>query len=184
MVTRISANMCAELVINPTNFDWYHKNHINKCMAVAVTNFAFNYSIDNGGDAIKIGFVRAQQYNIANRLVTRNTETNADVSRKVVREKDDPWLVNCSVTGSRLGTPDNPKFLLKGYFRKTILPIVGELVSPGEKYAGYNTIFQGKNSGPHEEDQNFFLERLYYTLHIFSPGDTNSPTIGKIVFRK
>ena len=154
--------MCAELVINPTNFDWYHKNHINKCMAVAVTNFAFNYSIDNGGDAIKIGFVRAQQYNIANRLVTRNTETNADVSRKVVREKDDPWLVNCSVTGSRLGTPDNPKFLLKGYFRKTILPIVGELVSPGEKYAGYNPIFQGKNSGPHEEDQYPTFVRGHY----------------------
>ena len=30
---------------------------------------------------------------IADRLVTSNTETNPDGSRKVVHEKDDPWLV-------------------------------------------------------------------------------------------
>ena len=74
-------------------------------MAVAVTAFAFKDSIDNVGDAMKISFVCAQQYNISDHLVTSNTETNADGSRKVVREKYYPWLINCAVTGSSLGTP-------------------------------------------------------------------------------
>jgi len=106
-------------------------------MAVAVTGFAFEHSIENGGDAMKLGFVRAQQYKIADRLVTSNTETNPDGSRKVIHEKDDPWLVDCAVTGSSLGTPDDPKFPLKEYFRRTIFPIVDELVSPGGKYFGF-----------------------------------------------
>ena len=82
-------------------------------MAVAVTDFAFEYSIENGGDEMKFGSVRAQQYKVYERLVTRNTDTNADVRRKVVCEKDYPWIFDCSVTGSILGTQDDPKFLLK-----------------------------------------------------------------------
>ena len=60
------------------------QNHINKCTAVAVTTFSFKDSIENGSDAMKLGFVIVQQYNIADRLVTINTETNANGSRKVV----------------------------------------------------------------------------------------------------
>ena len=59
-------------------------------MDVSITDFAFEDSIDNGGDKMKLGFVFAQQYKIADRLVTSNTETNACGSRKVVREKDYP----------------------------------------------------------------------------------------------
>ena len=106
--------MCDDLGIEPTTFACCHRNHINKCMAVSVTAFAFEDSIDNGGDAVKLSFVRAQQYKISKCLVTSNTETNADGSRKVVREKNDLWLVDCAVTGSSIGTPDEPKFLLKG----------------------------------------------------------------------
>lgn len=95
------------------------------------------------------------------RLVTSNTETNPDGSRKVIHEKDDPWLVDCAVTGSSLGTPDDPKFPLKEYFRRTIFPIVDELISLGGKYFGYTPIFQGDNAGPHEEVQYLTFVREY-----------------------
>ena len=80
LVTRISAKMCAKLGIEPTIFACYHNNHINNCMAVSITAFAFEDSIDNGGDTMKLGFVRAQQYKISDRLVTSNTDTNYDGS--------------------------------------------------------------------------------------------------------
>ena len=153
LVTRSLAKMCTKIGIEPTTFACYHKNHINKCMAVAGTPFMLEDSIENGGDAMKLGFVCSHHYKISDRLVTSNTKTNADISRKVVREKNDQWLVDCSVTESSLGTPDNPKFPLKECFRKTILPIVDELVLPGVKYSGYTPIFQGDNAGTHEEDQ-------------------------------
>ena len=102
---------------------------------------------------MKLGFVCSHHYKISDRLVTSNTKTNADISRKVVREKNDQWLVDCSVTESSLGMPDKPKFPLKECFRKTILPIVDELVLPGVKYSGDTPIFQGDNAGPHKEDQ-------------------------------
>ena len=105
--------MCDKLGIEPTTFACYHKNNINKCMAMAVTDFVFGYSIDDGSDAMKLGFVRAQQYKIDDRLDNSNIETNVDGKRKVVSEKDDPWLVNCAVTLISLGTPYNPKFPLK-----------------------------------------------------------------------
>ena len=113
MVTRSSAKMCAKLGIKPTTFACYHNNHINKCIAVAATAFALKDSIDNGGDTMKLGFVCSRQYKISYRLVTRNIKINSGGSRKLVREKDDPWLVDCAVTGSSLGTPDDPKFPLK-----------------------------------------------------------------------
>ena len=65
--------MCSELCIETDTFAWYHKNHINKCMAVAFTAFVLENSIENGGDAMKLVFVRTQQYKIADRLITSNT---------------------------------------------------------------------------------------------------------------
>ena len=51
---------------------------------MAVTTFSFEDSIENGGDAMKLGFFIVQQYNIYDRLVTINTKPNADGSKKVV----------------------------------------------------------------------------------------------------
>ena len=62
---------------------------------------------------MKLNFDRAQQYKISDCLVASNTVTNSDGSRKVVFEKDEIWLVSCAVTGSSLGTLDDPKFPLK-----------------------------------------------------------------------
>ena len=54
----------------------------------------------------------------------------------ILREKSNLYLVDCTVTGSDEGTPDNPKFSLKLLFEKTIFPEVAKLVGPGGRYAG------------------------------------------------
>ena len=152
LVQRRHAKACKELELDPVTFKAYHRNHVNKVMGVAVTAFAFEDSIENGGDALKLGFFRAQQYKIADKALNR-TETLADGTEVTtnVRNRDDPYLVDCAVTGTDIGTPDDPKFPLKNLFEQYVFPTVSELVGEGAAYEGYTPVFQGDNAGPHEE---------------------------------
>ena len=69
LVLRSYAKQVAELGIDPRSFSAYHRNHINKCMVVAVTALAFIDSIENGGIAFKLGLFRAQAHKIARQMV-------------------------------------------------------------------------------------------------------------------
>ena len=56
MVLRTNAKMCEELGLNKM-YTWiYHKNHVEKVMAVAVTGYAFEGNVENGGHEVTIGF--------------------------------------------------------------------------------------------------------------------------------
>ena len=120
----------------------YHKCHISKTMGVAVVGIAFQDSLENGGNAFKLRFERAQSAKVAQRL-TKNK--NGDVLRK----KGDVYLVDCAVTGSSYGTSTDPKFPLKPFFELNVFPAVKELVKVGGEYEGYQPVFQGDNAGPH-----------------------------------
>jgi hypothetical protein len=122
-------------------------------MGVAFTAMAFEDTLENGGEAMKLGFFRAQQYKVADRAVAG-------------RKRDDLYLVDCAVTGTTLGTPDDPKFPLKPLFERHIFPKVEGLVAPGGAYEGYTPVFQGDNAGPHE--QAGFIS--YVTGHCASKG--------------
>jgi hypothetical protein len=87
----------------------YHKNHISKTMGIAFVAFAFEDTVENGGTAIKVRFERAQSNKIARRK-TRNKEG------KVLRERNQEYLVDCNVTGSSNGTARDPKFPLMPLF--------------------------------------------------------------------
>lgn len=162
LVQRRHAKACKELELDPVTFKAYHRNHVNKVMGVAVTAFAFEDSIENGGDALKLGFFRAQQFKVADKAVNR-TATLADgtVVTHNVRNRDDAYLVDCAVTGTDIGTPDDPKFPLKGLFEQYVFPAVADLVSEGGEYAGYTPVFQGDNAGPHEETKYLEYVRGY-----------------------
>jgi hypothetical protein len=68
MVCRRDAKACEELGISPVTFAAYHKSHISKVMATAVVGFAFEDSIDNGGEAINLGFYCTQTFKVARKL--------------------------------------------------------------------------------------------------------------------
>ena len=57
--------MCAELGIKKHEYYIYHKSHIEKVMAVAITGYAFDGSPANVGDGLKIGIYRVQAVRIA-----------------------------------------------------------------------------------------------------------------------
>ena len=84
LVLRSYAKAVAEFGIDPKSFSAYHRNHINKCMAVALTAFAFIDSIENGGIAHKLGLYRAQAHKIAKQMV-REAVRQADASHECPR---------------------------------------------------------------------------------------------------
>lgn len=155
LVMRRGAKACDLLGILAQSYSVYHKSHIAKTMAVAFTAFAFEDCMENGGEAIKLGFFCAQSYKVAKRMVRKSVRQD-DGSMKqtgpIKRRKGDRYLVDCAVTGTDPGTADNPKFPLVNVFKHYIFPKVQELVGPGGKYEGYTPIFQGDNAGPHQED--------------------------------
>jgi hypothetical protein len=123
-------------------------------MGVAVVGIAFQDSLENGGDAFKIRFERAQSAKVAQRL-TKNK--NGDILRK----KDDVYWVDCAVTGSNYGTSSEPKFPLKPFFEFNVFPAVKELVKIGGDYEGYQPVFQGDNAGPHTDKMYDFFVKEY-----------------------
>ena len=154
LVLRSYAKAVAEFGFDPKSFSAHHRNQINKCMAVALTAFAFIDSIENGGIAHKLGLYRAQAHKIAKQMVreaVRQADGSIKYSGPVVRKKDDLYLVDCAVTGSNPGTLDNPKFPLKALFENKVFPDIEALVGPGGKFEGYTPIIQGDNAGPHAE---------------------------------
>ena len=46
-----------------------HKSHVTKVMVVCIVGFAFEGSIANGGEAIKVGIWRCQRIDAAQRIV-------------------------------------------------------------------------------------------------------------------
>ena len=146
--------MCEELGIQPQTFSAYHKSHINKTMGIAFTGFAFEDCIENGGTAVKLDFVRAQGFKIADReqrAAVRNENGQVRFSGEILRRKDDLYLVDCAVTGSSCGTPMDPKKPLLPEFENNIFKRVETLVGPGGEFEGFTPVFQGDNAGPHQD---------------------------------
>jgi len=64
-VSRTNAKKCEILGLEKSHPYLYHRNHIEKVMAVAVTAFAFAGNVLNGGDGLKLGLYRVQSARIA-----------------------------------------------------------------------------------------------------------------------
>ena len=93
----------------------YHRNHINKVMMTTFTAFAFNDSIENGGEAVKLGMFRAQSFKVADKEVregVRQEDGSLKYTGPIKRKRDDLYLVDFAVTGSNDGTAKDPKCAL------------------------------------------------------------------------
>ena len=154
LVMRRGAKACEELGVDQAAFAAYHRNHINKVMGIAFTAFAFTDSIMNGGEAVKVGFFRAQSYKVAEkmqRVMVRQADGKMRATGPILRRKGDLYLVDCCVTGGTDGSSTDPKFSLARLFRSGIRPRVKELVGVGGRFEGYTPIFQADSAGPHIE---------------------------------
>ena len=85
------AKACKELGIEQHNYSTYHKNHINKVMAIAFTAFAFVDTIENGGVAENLAFIRAIGKKVASKTQRRAVkQPNGSIkySGEIVRRKN------------------------------------------------------------------------------------------------
>jgi hypothetical protein len=102
LVTRRGAKACKELGIEQQSFQAYHKNHINKVMAIAFTEFAFVDCIDNGGCAEKLALIRAQGKKV---LAAR-------MQRKSVKQPNGLRILGKSSAGREMCTISNVQFII------------------------------------------------------------------------
>ena len=125
-------------------------------MMTAFTAFAFDDSIENGGEAIRLGMFREQTFKVADKEVREGVRQEDDTIKyngAIKRKRDDLYLVDCAVTGSNDGTAKDPKCSLQRIFENCIYPVVNKLVGVGGKYERYKVVCQGDGAGPHVEAQ-------------------------------
>ena len=140
------------LGLNKTHTYLYHRGHIDKVMAVALTGFAFDGNMENGGVGVKVGIYRVQGARISKKTVReifRDGEGKIKYGGEIMCDKYDTYMVDCTVTGTDASTLDAPKFSLKYLFEEHIFPKIVVLVAPKGYSEGYLPIFQGNNAGPH-----------------------------------
>ena len=68
-----------------------------------------------------------------------------------MREKDDTYFVDCSITSSSERTSKDSKFSLLSYFKYAVFLEIEKLVGPDRKYVGYTPIIQGDNARPYTD---------------------------------
>jgi hypothetical protein len=153
-VARATAKKCEALGIDKKEYYLYHKCHIDKVMVLAMTGYAFDMNVENGGHGLKVGIWRVQGARVAKKQQRGSRKTDEGTIKydgDIVRRKGDVYLVDTTVTGSDEGTSDKPKFSLKSLFEDVIFPRICQLVGPGGEYEGYTPIIQGDQAGPHED---------------------------------
>jgi hypothetical protein len=125
-------------------------------MVVAVTGYAFDGAVENGGHGLKLGMWRVQAARVAKRRqreATREPDTGKlRYNGDVVREKGDCYLIDTTVTGSDEGTSESPKFSLKALFEQHLFVEISKLVGLEGQYEGYIPVIQGDNAGPHQDE--------------------------------
>ena len=162
LVLRAYAKSCEELGIEKKDYATFHRNHINKVMAIAFVGAVFTDTLENGCEVVKLPMVRAQAYKIAERAqyeavrtadgrVTYPSKNPNGSDKKPLRKKGQPYPVDCCVTGSKEGTKKDPKCPLLLVFKHVIFPAIEERVSPGKEYDDCHVVIQGDQAGPHED---------------------------------
>lgn len=153
-VPRCNAKACEALGLEREAHYAYHRNHLEKVMLLAVTGYAFDSDVEEGGHGLKLGLFRYEAGKMAKRRQNeseRDTEGNLTYTGPVVREEGDIYMLDTTVTGSDKGSADKPKFTLRDAFEYGIFPAIRDLVGPGKKYEGYIPVVQGDNAGPHQD---------------------------------
>jgi hypothetical protein len=64
-----------------------------------------------------------------------------------------PFLFDCAVTGSDVGTATKPCFPLKHLWEYTLIPAIAQLVQTGGPCDGATVVVQQDNAGPHIEER-------------------------------
>jgi hypothetical protein len=146
IVPRTNAKACPELGIAKTSHSAHHKKHIAKVMAHCCVGYLFDGDVENGGEGFLISCDRCASFSF--KLPLRNSyhssrdEVTGKIKFKgnaVKHTKGVPYLVDCAVTGSDVGTATKPCFSLKQLGMYTLIPAIVQLVQTGRGHRGRTT---------------------------------------------
>ena len=156
LVPRCNATACAELGLQRQSHSAHHKSHIGKVMAHCTMEYYFDSDVEAGGQGFLIGLNRCANFKVPLRDVrfsSKDPVTNRTTfaGNPIKHHKGVPYLVDCNVTGSRLGTSTVPCLPLQTLWEHSLMPAIKNMVGPGGPCEGAQVIYQEDNAGPHTE---------------------------------
>ncbi len=118
LVPRTNAKACAELGIAKQSYSAHHKKDLAKVMVHCTVGFCFHGDVENGGDGFLIGAHRCAAFQVPQRDIyfsSKDPVTGRTVFKgnKIKHAKGNPYLVDCTVTGTNAGTAYSPNFPLR-----------------------------------------------------------------------
>jgi hypothetical protein len=114
IVPRTNAKACPvpgypELGIKKTSHSAHHKKHIAKVMAHCCVGYLFDGEVENGGDGFLISCDRCASFKMPLRNSFYHSSRDPESGKltfkgnAIKHKKGEPYLVDCSVTGSDVG---------------------------------------------------------------------------------
>ena len=113
MVLQIGPENDPNLSIYRRESQAYDKNFMNKVMVIAITAYAFQGHIENGGYGVKVGQIWCEFAKVASRSVKesqRDWSEKVHYNGKLKWKAGDVFFVEATLTGSDAGTSLMPKF--------------------------------------------------------------------------
>jgi hypothetical protein len=170
IVPRTNAKACPELGIKKSSFSAHHKKHIAKVMGHCCVGYLFDGDVESGGEGFLISCDRCAAYKmpLRNSYVATRDKVSGKLTFKgnaIKHAKGVPFLVDCPVTGTDVGTATKPCFPLKNLWLHTLFPAISQLVMKGGPCDGAQVVIQQDNAGPHIEEgyrtwMNFMCDNL------------------------
>jgi hypothetical protein len=176
IVRRTNAKACPELGIAKTSHSAHHKKHIAKVMAHCCVGYLFTGDVEAGGDGFLISCDRCASFKmpLRNSYHSSRDPTTGKLSFKgnaVKNVKGVPYLVDCAVTGTDVGTATKPCFPLKRLWEYTLIPAIALLVDEGGPCEGAVVVVQQDNAGPHIEEgyRTWMLDQCDFLGWMYEP---------------
>ena len=125
-------------------------------MVHCTVGYCFSGNVETGGDGFLIGAHRCAAFQVPQRDIyfsSKDPVSGRTVFKgnKIKHAKGEPYLVDCTVTGSNAGTATAPNFPLRQLWEFSLIPAIKALIAPNGPCAGATVVFQEDNAGPHTE---------------------------------
>jgi hypothetical protein len=136
IVPRTNAKACPELGIPKTSHSAHHKKHIAKVMSHCCVRYLFEGDVEAGGDGFLISCDRCASFKmpLRNSYMSSRDPSTGKLQFKgnaIKHSKGVPYLVDCAVTGSDVGTASKPCFPLRKLWEYTLISAIAQLVDSG-----------------------------------------------------
>ncbi len=125
-------------------------------MAHCCVGYLFDGDVEARGDGFLISCDRCASFKmpLRNSYVSTRDAVTGKLTFKgnaVKHTKGVPYLVDCAITGSDVGTATKPCFPLKKLWQYTLIPAIAQLVDTGGPCEDAIVVVQQDNAGPHIE---------------------------------